>query len=116
MNLEKVLPVLVSVLVIVAVALIQERSRYLGAIVAAMPVAAPLAIWIVYSASGGDHEQTAFFTLSMVYGIFATLVFVVACWLALRQRWPLPVALAAGYAVWLALVALPALWRGGPRP
>jgi uncharacterized membrane protein (GlpM family) len=116
MNLQKVLPVLISVLVIVVVAIVQERSRYLGAIIAAMPVAAPLAIWIVYSSSGGDHEQTAFFTLSMVYGIFATMVFVAACWLALRQRWSLPVTLAVGYGVWLALVALPALWRGGPRP
>jgi len=38
------IPVILSVLVIILVAIVQERSRYLAAIIAAMPLTAPLAM------------------------------------------------------------------------
>jgi glycerol-3-phosphate acyltransferase PlsY len=43
-----VLPVVLSVLVIVVVAVVQERSRHLAAIIATVPLTAPLAMWIVF--------------------------------------------------------------------
>jgi uncharacterized membrane protein (GlpM family) len=87
---EGALPVLVSVLVVVRVAVVQGRARYLAAIIAAMPLTAPLAIWIVFSANGGDQRQVSDFALSMVVALRATFVFVVACWFGLRQEvlWP----------------------------
>ena len=84
---ERVVPVALSVLVIVLVAMVQERSRYLAAIIAAMPLTAPLAMWIVFSASQGDQRQTADFVGSMVVGFAATLVFVLTCWFGLREAW-----------------------------
>jgi hypothetical protein len=110
MNYQKIFPVLVSISVLITFAIVQERSRALGAIIASMPVSAPLAMWIVYTSTGGDHDETAFFARSMIYGIVATLVFVAACWLCLRQRWSLPASLAVGYAAWFAILMLPALF------
>jgi hypothetical protein len=110
MNYQKILPVLVSISVLITFAIVQERSRLLGAVIASMPVSAPLAMWIVYSSTGGDHDETAFFARSMLYGIVATLVFVATCWLCLRQRWSLPATLLVGYAVWLAIIVLPAFF------
>lgn len=109
MNAAKVIPVVISVVVIVLVAVVQERSRPAAAILSVMPLAIPLAAWIVYSASGGDHEQTADFVKSMLVGLFATMAFVIALWLALRQRWSFPVAIGAGFAAWGLVVAIIAL-------
>lgn len=111
---ERVVPVVLSVLVIVLVAMVQERSRYLAAIIAAMPLSAPLAMWIVFSASRGDQGQTADFVGSMVIGSAATLIFVVACWIGFRQAWGFLVTLSVASALWLAVVSLPRLvggWR-----
>jgi hypothetical protein len=56
-GIEKTLPVVASVVIIVLVAVAQQRSRDLAAILASLPLTAPLAAWIVFSASGGDHEH-----------------------------------------------------------
>jgi len=74
-------PVLVSIAVIVLVAGVQGRSRHLAAVLATMPLTAPLAIWIVYSATDGDSRETVGFTWSLIAGSVASLAFVVACWL-----------------------------------
>jgi hypothetical protein len=42
-------------------------------------------MWIVFSASRGDHRQIADFVGSMVIGSVASLVFVLACWFFLRR-------------------------------
>ena len=112
MTRERVVPVVLSVLVIVLVAVVQERSRHLAAIIATMPLTAPLAMWIVFSATRGDHSQTADFVGSMFGGFVGSLVFVVACWFGFRQQWSFPLVLAFGAATWLAIVSLPGLvWR-----
>jgi hypothetical protein len=108
---DRVIPVAVSVLVIVVVAIVQERSRYLAATLAAMPLTAPLAMWIVFSASDGDQRQTADFVASMVMGFAASLVFIVACWLGLRQGWGFAMTLIVASAVWLTIVTLASWWR-----
>jgi hypothetical protein len=94
---------------------VQERSRYLAAIVATMPLTAPLAMWIVFSASRGDQRQTAEFVGSMVAGFVASLVFVLACWLGFRREWGFAATLALGAGAWLLTVlarAGSALGRG----
>jgi uncharacterized membrane protein (GlpM family) len=111
---ERVVPVVLSVLVIVLVSLLQGRSRYLAAIIAAMPLTAPLAMWIVFSASRGDQRQMADFVASLVVGFAAAFLFVVACWIGFRQAWGFLVTLSVASVVWLAAVSLPRLvdgWR-----
>ena len=101
MDFQKVVPVVLSVLVIVLVAVVQERSRWAAAILASMPLSAPLALWIVYSATGGDHEKAAEFAGSMVLGVLATCGFVLGTWWALRRGWPFGWVLGVGTLVWL---------------
>lgn len=103
---EQAVPVLLSVIIIILVAVIQARSRYLAAIIAAMPLTAPLAMWIVFSASEGDQRQTADFVASMVVGFAATLVFVLACWLGFWLAWGFAITLIFASGIWLATVAL----------
>ncbi len=105
-GLEKVLPVVVSVVIIVLVAMVQERSRELAAIAAVMPLTVPLAAWIVFSASGGDHRQTAQFVRSMFGAYVPTVVFVAALWYGFRQAWPFPLVIVLAFAIWAALVTL----------
>ena len=108
---QRAITVLVSVLVVVLVAVVQERSRHLAAIIATMPLTAPLAMWIVFSANRGDQRQTADFVGSMVIGSLASLVFVVVCWLGLRQEWGFVITLAFASAIWLVVVLIPR-WVG----
>jgi uncharacterized membrane protein (GlpM family) len=102
---SRLLPVVLSILVLIVVAVVQERSRFLAAIVATMPVSVPLALWIVYAANRDQPERVVDFTLSLVGGLVATGAFVLAAWAALRLRMSLPGVLAVGYAAW-ALTAL----------
>jgi len=74
-----------------------------------MPLTAPLAIWIVYASTGGDHRQTAAFAGSLFVGFLASVVFMLACWLGLGEGWSLPVVLAVAAMAWLAFVAVTAL-------
>jgi uncharacterized membrane protein (GlpM family) len=109
MNTSRILPVILSIAVIVLVALVQDRSKFLAAIVATMPVSAPLALWVVYAANRDRPEQVAGFTLSMAGGIVATGAFILAAWVALRLRLPLGWVMLIGYAVW-GVVALIIRW------
>jgi hypothetical protein len=111
-HLERALPVAVSVLVIVAVAVVQQRSRPLAALLATMPLTMPLAMWIVFAASGDSHRQTAEFVGSMLVGQVAGVVFVVACWMALGRQWPLPAVLLVGAVGWLLTVVAVPIARG----
>jgi uncharacterized membrane protein (GlpM family) len=111
---ERAVTVLLSVVVVILVAVVQDRSRHLAAIIATMPLTAPLAMWIVSSASRGDQDQTADFVRSMATGAVASLVFVLGCWFGFRQGWGFPVTLAFAAAIWLLIVLIP---RGvGPWP
>ena len=108
---EKLVTVLLSVLIVVMVAVVQERSRHLAAIIATMPLTAPLAMWIVFSASRGDQRQTADFVGSMLVGIIGNVVFVLACWLGFRREWGFLTAVGFAAAIWLLIVLLPR-WVG----
>jgi hypothetical protein len=100
MTLSRVLPVVLSILVIIAIAVIQERSKALAAILATMPLTAPLALWVVYSANKDNPAAVSGFTAAMVPGIFATLIFVAACWVALRFKLSFGWVMLAGWGAW----------------
>ena len=108
---EKIVPVAISVVILVLVAVLQDRSREMAAIAAVMPLTMPLAAWIVFSGSGGNHQQTADFVRSMLSAYLPTLVFIGALWYGLRHAWPFPVVIVVAFAVWAGLVGLPYLVR-----
>lgn len=102
MNLKAndVIPVVVSILVIILVAILEKQSKLLAAVTATMPLAAPLALWIVYSSVGGDQAQMTLFSRSMVLGILPTVAFLLTVWITTRAGQPFLATILIGYAVW----------------
>jgi hypothetical protein len=99
-------PVIVSILIIIAVAIVRSYSRTAAAVLATMPINVPLAMWVVYSGAGGDRTIMAQFTQSMLIAIGPTVIFILVVWLAARAGWRLAPMLAVGYLVWGACLAL----------
>ena len=99
-------PVIVSILIIIAVAIVRSYSRTAAAILATMPINVPLAMWVVYSGVGGDRTIMAQFTQSMLIAIIPTVIFILAVALAARAGWSLVPMLSAGYLVWGACLGL----------
>jgi len=100
MSWQEISRILIAFVVIVAVTLLQKQSKLIAAITATMPINVPLAIWILYSSTGGDRASVLEFTQSLVLGIFPTLGFLLAAWLAFRADVKLAPALVLGYATW----------------
>ena len=100
MRTQDILPVVISVMVIILIAVIEKQSKTIAAITAVMPLTAPLALWIVYSSSGGEQAAMSEFTLGLILGLLPTLGFAVAAWLAVRSGWKLGPVLLVGYGAW----------------
>lgn len=97
---QQVLPVLISILIIVVVAVLRAYSETLAAITASMPVTIPLALWIIYSGSGGDQTAVVQFVEALLSTLVANVFFIVVIWLAARAGWRLVPSLAVGYLIW----------------
>lgn len=100
MKTQDILPVILSILVIVLVAVLERQSKLFAALAATMPLATPLALWIVYSSSAGDKTAVSQFSLSLLLGIFPTLAFLITVWLGARAGMKLAPILLTGYGVW----------------
>ena len=100
MKLQTLLPLLVSMGVLTAVAILQRSSRLAAAMTATMPLTIPLGYWIVVSASGDAPQAAEEFTRGLVWAIWPTVVFVFVIWLAARAGWRMTPTLMAGYLAW----------------
>jgi hypothetical protein len=100
MKTQEILPVLISVLVIIAIAVLEKQNKTVAALTAAMPLTASLAIWIVYSSSGGERLAMSEFTFGLIMGLIPTLGFAVAAWLAARAGMKLVPIMLTGYGTW----------------
>lgn len=100
MKWQDVVPVVISVLVIILVAVLQKQSKLIAAVTATMPLNIPLALWIVYSSTRGEKTAVEDFTRNMVLGIVPTVAFTVALWLGARAGWKLLPIFGASYATW----------------
>ena len=100
MKSQDILPVLLSIVVIILVAVLEKQSKLFAALTATMPLATPLALWIVYSSNSGDKAVVSQFSLSLLLGVIPTLAFLVTVWLAARAGMKLVPILLAGYGVW----------------
>ena len=99
-TLRQVGPVILSILVIIAVAVVRNYSRTLAAVTATMPVSIPLSLWIIYSGYDGDRQQVQQYTDALPMGLLSTLAFTVAVWLTARAGWKLWPMIGAGYGAW----------------
>ena len=100
MKTQDIFPVLLSILIIVLVAVLEKQSKLIAALTATLPLAAPLALWLVYSSNAGDRTAVSQFSLSLLRGLVPTLAFLVAVWLAARSGMKLLPMLLTGYSVW----------------
>lgn len=100
MKWQEILPVVISIIVIILVAVVEKQSKLIAAITATMPLTIPLALWIVYSSVGSDQQAVSQFTLGMLLGIIPTLGFVITVWVASRAGLKLVPMLLIGYAIW----------------
>lgn len=101
----RLVPVVVSILVIVAVALLQQRSKSLAAVAATMPITITLGLWIVFQANP-EAPARAEFAGGLVFGILPTVMYLVAAWLAARSGWSFLATATAGYLSWAVSLAL----------
>jgi hypothetical protein len=106
MNWNKFLPVVISILVIILVAVLEKYSKLFAAVTATMPLNIPLALWIVYASTRGDQAAVQEFTSSLLMGIIPTLAFLITIWLAARSGMKLGPILVVGYAMWGTVLAL----------
>ncbi len=103
---RQILPVIISILVIIAIAALRAHSKALAAITVTMPLNIPLAVWIIASSEDTTPAQLSSFTGALLGGLGATVVFTVALWLAARAGFGLVPMLAVAYLAWaLTLVA-----------
>jgi hypothetical protein len=105
-TLRQIGPVLVSVLILVAIAILRNHSRVLSAVLATTPMIIPLSLWIIYTGANGDRAALRQYTDTLPIGIVGTVAFIVAVWLAARAGWRLLPMLAVGYAAWAAALGL----------
>lgn len=105
MTLQKSLPVITSIVIILLVAILRERSRTLSAILATMPINMVLALWIVVGTPGFDQTAMVQFTRSLLVGLVPSFIWLVVVFAAIRSGWTLLPAILVGYVVWGALTA-----------
>ncbi|NWF70742.1 MAG: hypothetical protein HXY40_16780 [Chloroflexi bacterium] len=110
-TLRQVIPVGVSILVIILVAVLRQHSRTLAAITATMPLNVPLSLWIIYSAENGDKAAMTDYAQTLVWGLIPTFVFVLIAWLAFRAGWELGQTLGASYVGWALVLGVELLLR-----
>jgi hypothetical protein len=100
MKSQDILPVVLSIIVIILVAVLEKQSKLVAALTATMPLAAPLALWIVYSSNAGDKTAVSQFSLSLLLGLLPTFAFLITVWLAARAGMKLVPMILTGYGVW----------------
>jgi len=100
MDWQRLLPVIVSIVVIITIAVTRAYSRTLAAITATMPINIALTLWIVYSAENGDKVRFAEFARSLMEGLVPTVLFMFTAWMAARAGWDILPVLVAGYVAW----------------
>jgi hypothetical protein len=100
MKSQDVIPVVLSILVIILVAVLEKQSKLFAALTATMPLTAPLALWIVYSSNAGEKTAVSNFSLSLLLGLLPTLAFLITVWSAARAGMKLGPMILIGYSVW----------------
>jgi hypothetical protein len=105
MSLQRSLPVITSILIILVVAVLRDRSRTVAAVVATMPINVPLALWVVASGVEGNSRVLAEFMRAALVSLAPSIVWLAIVFAAFRAGWGLWQAIGVGYGVWLVLVA-----------
>lgn len=108
---EKILPTIISIILLLTITLLKDRSKAIAAVLAIAPVNIVLALIILYGKYNGDSSALAPVLRNMAIGIFGTLLWLVTAFLILRAGITLWFAIPAGYTMFACWVWL--VWRMG---
>ncbi|NDJ85091.1 MAG: hypothetical protein GYB66_04330 [Chloroflexi bacterium] len=97
---NEILPVIVSILIIIAIAILRRFSETFAAIVAVMPINIPLGMWIIYAAEADKTSALANFSEALLLNFFPTVLFMLVAWQMSRAGYQLVPIILAGYGVW----------------
>ena len=106
MTLQKSLPIITSIVIILIVAVLRERSRTLAAILGTMPINMPLVMWLIWSTPDTTQPIMLGFVRSLFIGMVPTMIWLAVVYLALRGGWHLWSALLSGYVAWGVLLVV----------
>ena len=101
-----ILKLLITNLIIVASARIGARSPSLGGLIATMPITSLLVLLWLRLDNPGNYPLLSAYTRGVLWGIIPTILFFVIAYLCFKRELPFPLALAAGFGVWLAGAAV----------
>lgn len=102
MSTQRIVQLLISFASITVISLVSERSNVLAAIVAVMPINITVALWFIFTGSGGDAAVAADFARLAFLGLFPVMLFTITSWLCFRRGQSLRAVLVIAYAVWFA--------------
>lgn len=104
---SKIAPVLVSIGVIIAVAVLRQYSKTIAAVAATMPINVPLGLWIVYAGTDSNRQETLRdFSEMLLVNIFPTVAFLIAAYLMTRAGHGLIATIVIGYVTWAICLAI----------
>jgi uncharacterized membrane protein (GlpM family) len=97
---------LITNLIIVACAQIGRRHPTLGGLIATMPLTSLLVLVWLHLDNPQDFRLLTAYTRGVLWGIIPTILFFVALYYCFLRQLPLPLALSAGFGIWLAGAAV----------
>jgi positive regulator of sigma E activity len=97
---SRVTPVLVSILIIIAIAVLRQYSKTIAAIAATMPVNIPLGMWIALSGPDAKQADLIIFNEAVMLNLLPTVGFTIAAWLSARAGNSVVTSILIGYVVW----------------
>lgn len=104
MNIQKALPVLTSIALILLVAFLRERSRTLAVILTTMPINITLGLWVIFGAGDYNQQTATLYVRALLPALTATMVWILVVFVLLRLGVNLLPAVFGGYAVWAVLI------------
>ncbi len=102
MSTQRIAQLLVSFAGITVISLVSQRSNVLASIVAVMPMNITVALWFIFTGSGGDTAVAADFARLAFFNLIPVMLFTMTCWICFRRGWSLRAVLVVSYPVWLA--------------
>ena len=109
---ERIAPVIVSILIIIAIAILRQYSKVFASIAAVMPINVPLGMWIVAAGEDNPQEALATFSEALLVNIVPTILFLVVAWQMTRAGHGLLPTILVGYAVWAIALLIVFALRG----
>jgi hypothetical protein len=104
-NWQKTLPVIISIIIILIVAVLRDKSKTLATLFATMPINMPLALWVIASGSAEDAAVLSGYVRNFIIALVPGFIWLGVVYALLKIGWGLLSAIVGGYAVWGVIIA-----------